>query len=318
MIVAAEKNMCTKKNFDFRVESCAQPRIISDHLGSVRVTLTETGVVDSWSDYYPFGKESRGSSTVNEPKEQFTGKERDSESGLDYFGARYYNSEIGRWVSGDPLSGKYPNLSPYNYAANNPILLVDPNGKEIVIAGSKEFQQKVRDDLQKLTNDKLTLKDGTIYIAKLGTENSGNDFKVGTNLIRSLNKKGVDEHTFIITEGENNITLSLSNDASVEGVGSDAEIIYNPDKTEGGIDINGSTTRPPEIGLGHELFHAADANEGKRNTATATDVYDPDPANFGGKVSVGEKKTRYNENTLRKERGVPARQVPKKKEREEK
>lgn len=51
------KNTCTKKIFDFRVESCAQPKIIQDHLGSVRVTLTETGAVDSWSDYYPFGKE---------------------------------------------------------------------------------------------------------------------------------------------------------------------------------------------------------------------------------------------------------------------
>jgi hypothetical protein len=49
-------------------------------------------------NYYPFGKESRGSSTANRPKEQFTGKERDSEIGLDYFGARYYNSEIGRWL----------------------------------------------------------------------------------------------------------------------------------------------------------------------------------------------------------------------------
>jgi hypothetical protein len=93
------KKTCTKEIFDFRVESCAQPRIISDHLGSVRVTLTETGVVDSWSDYYPFGKEARGSSTVNEPKEQFTGKERDVESGLDYFGrgTMMRNWEDGMW-----------------------------------------------------------------------------------------------------------------------------------------------------------------------------------------------------------------------------
>jgi len=50
---------------------------LTDHLGSIRVVLTETGNVDSWSDYYPFGKESRGSITNNVPKEQFTGKERD-------------------------------------------------------------------------------------------------------------------------------------------------------------------------------------------------------------------------------------------------
>ena len=99
---------------------------LSDHLGSVRVTLTETGAIDSWSDYYPFGKEARGSSTVNEPKEQFTGKERDYESGLDYFGARYYNSEIGRFSSADPLS-QYP--SPYVYVGNNPLVMIDPTGQ---------------------------------------------------------------------------------------------------------------------------------------------------------------------------------------------
>ncbi|MBL7994997.1 RHS repeat-associated core domain-containing protein, partial [bacterium] len=102
---------------------------LTDHLGSVRVTLKEDGSIDSWSDYYPFGKEARGSSTVNEPKEQFTGKERDYESGLDYFGARYYNSEVGRWMSVDPKSAKGPQYSPYLYTFDNPILMVDPNGK---------------------------------------------------------------------------------------------------------------------------------------------------------------------------------------------
>ncbi|MBL7994993.1 RHS repeat-associated core domain-containing protein [bacterium] len=106
---------------------------LSDHLGSVRVTLKEDGSVDSWSDYYPFGKESRGSSTVNEPKEQFTGKERDSESGLDYFGARYYNSEIGRWLATDPMGIKYPDLSPYVYAVNNPLRVIDIDGRDVIV-----------------------------------------------------------------------------------------------------------------------------------------------------------------------------------------
>ena len=49
--------------------------------------------------------------------------------GLDYFGARYYNSEVVRWMSVDPKVGKYPSFSPYNYTANNPVLLFDPNGE---------------------------------------------------------------------------------------------------------------------------------------------------------------------------------------------
>ncbi|MBL7960940.1 RHS repeat-associated core domain-containing protein [bacterium] len=89
-------------------------------------------------DYYPFGKESRSSSSSNKPREQFTGKERDAESGLDYFGARYYNSEIGRWVSVDPALSTRPqdflmehglySLSAYQYVRGNPINRFDPDG----------------------------------------------------------------------------------------------------------------------------------------------------------------------------------------------
>ena len=59
----------------------------------------------------------------------FTGKEKDSESGFHYFGARYYDSEaLTGWLSVDPMSDKYPSLSPYAYCAWNPIHYVDPNG----------------------------------------------------------------------------------------------------------------------------------------------------------------------------------------------
>ena len=61
----------------------------------------------------------------------FSAKERDSETGLSYFGARYYSSDLSIWLSVDPMSDKYPSLSPYVYCANNPIKLVDPNGEEI-------------------------------------------------------------------------------------------------------------------------------------------------------------------------------------------
>ena len=61
----------------------------------------------------------------------FSAKERDAETGLSYFGSRYYSSYLSIWLSVDPMSGKYPSFSPYVYCANNPVRLVDPNGEEI-------------------------------------------------------------------------------------------------------------------------------------------------------------------------------------------
>jgi RHS repeat-associated protein len=73
----------------------------------------------------------------------FNGQEKDNEikgsgNSLD-FGARIYDSRLGRWLSLDPLQEKYPSLSPYNFTANNPILYTDPDGKRIVIVHSQGF-----------------------------------------------------------------------------------------------------------------------------------------------------------------------------------
>ena len=65
----------------------------------------------------------------------FSAKERDVETGLSYFGARYYTSDLSVWLSVDPMAAKYPSLSPYVYCADNPVKLVDPNGEDIVPYG---------------------------------------------------------------------------------------------------------------------------------------------------------------------------------------
>jgi len=60
----------------------------------------------------------------------FSAKEKDSETGFSYFGSRYYSSDLSIWLSVDPMSDKYPSLSPYVYCADNPVKLVDPNGMQ--------------------------------------------------------------------------------------------------------------------------------------------------------------------------------------------
>ena len=64
----------------------------------------------------------------------FSAKEKDVETGLSYFGSRYYSSDLSIWLSVDPMSAKYPSLSPYTYCANNPVRCVDPNGEDPIYA----------------------------------------------------------------------------------------------------------------------------------------------------------------------------------------
>ena len=60
----------------------------------------------------------------------FSAKEKDTETGLSYFGSRYYSSDLSIWLSVDPMSDKYPHQSNYVYCSNNPIRITDPNGKD--------------------------------------------------------------------------------------------------------------------------------------------------------------------------------------------
>ena len=70
----------------------------------------------------------------------FTGKEKDSETGFYYFGARYYDPALsGLFLSIDPMADKYPSISPYAYCAWNPVKLVDPEGEEFIVALIKGF-----------------------------------------------------------------------------------------------------------------------------------------------------------------------------------
>jgi RHS repeat-associated protein len=114
--------------------------ITADMLGSPRVITTQDKSVKTRHDYLPFGEEipaGYGSRTaqqgyaVDNVRQKFTGKERDTESGLDYFGARYYAGALGRFNSADSLFGSIGNpqtLNRYAYVLNNPLAMVDPTG----------------------------------------------------------------------------------------------------------------------------------------------------------------------------------------------
>ena len=104
---------------------------VKDHLGSTRAVIDSSGAVKESYDYYPFGLEMPGRIFVQgtaDTRNKFTGKERDEETNWDYFGARYYDPAIGRWMAVDTY--QYPSWSPYNYVYNNPVSVFDTDGRK--------------------------------------------------------------------------------------------------------------------------------------------------------------------------------------------
>ena len=104
-----------------------------DHLGSSSWITTTNGTVKQHLHYLPWGETyvDQKSNRFDGARYTFSAKEKDTETGYSYFGSRYYNSDLSIWLSVDPMSDKYPSLSPYVYCADNPVKLVDPNGMEI-------------------------------------------------------------------------------------------------------------------------------------------------------------------------------------------
>ncbi len=119
---------------------------ISDHLGSSNVVVNSQGTIQSESDFYPFGGERAVTQNLANQHYKFTGKERDSETGNDYFGARYDSSAVGRFLSPDWSAKAEPvpyakladpqSLNLYSYVENNPLRSVDPDGH---VGTSREF-----------------------------------------------------------------------------------------------------------------------------------------------------------------------------------
>mgnify|MGYP001817405351 FL=1 len=130
-----------------------------DHLGNIRLSYSDKnndGDIDISTDpnimeiveennYYPFGLKHKGYNNVVNGVENnymtFNGKEHEKSLDLNWhdFGARNYDAALGRWMNIDPMADKMRNNSPYNYAFNNPILFVDPEGEFPIIIHVRSF-----------------------------------------------------------------------------------------------------------------------------------------------------------------------------------
>ena len=105
---------------------------LTDHLGSVRVIVDASGTVKERNDYYPFGaRHIRSDYAQSTNRWKYNGKELQTTGELGYldYGARMYDAGLGRWFCADPEAESRFVLTPYHYCSNNPLLLVDKDGK---------------------------------------------------------------------------------------------------------------------------------------------------------------------------------------------
>jgi RHS repeat-associated protein len=277
---------------------------VTDQLGTPRMIFDKSGSLATTKrhDYAPFGEElfngARpsvvGYAAADSTRQKFTSKERDLETGLDYFGARYYGSVEGRFTSADPLyidlrRLKDPQqLNIYAYTRNNPLAFTDPTGFDIKATNSqkeeylKRLKGAVSFEMHLNKNDmvKITGKDGKELskkeLNKLGKTLTGGDKEIFN----------------AITDTNNHVIMDTGNGQPNAGVdfasqGSSSGNLAN--KTLDMTDINRLGSGNESVGLSseqavaHETLEAYSLAQGN----IWSDAHAYAAGNFGGLNYVG-------------------------------
>jgi RHS repeat-associated protein len=221
---------------------------LTDWLGTLRATTDAYGVAQGACTGLPFGDGVTCSGDIPD-NHHFTGKERDQESGNDYFGARYFGSSMGRFMSPDPgpfIWRDPQTLNRYAYTRNNPLKFVDPTGMYFVIDSGNEYARQaismmLRSPTGRALVESIAADPRPTYVrgGRLPANMYANKYSVGDHQVNEAVKDGHGVMT------GTTVTVDTLN-ALLAGAGDNKSFFYMLLKA-----------------YGHEFSHVADANAAK-------------------------------------------------------
>lgn len=205
-----------------------------DHLGSSSFITNLEGEVVQHIEYVPFGEvfiEERNN-VWNTPY-LFNAKEFDEETGMYYYGARYYEPRVSVWMSTDSEELKFPNIGTYTYAANNPIKFIDADGKSARVT--------------KNTADKtVTI---TAHFVFFGEASSS---LLASQMAQDIQNKWNEPHAKVVIDGtQYSVKFVITGEHRDKGFGLSLEKAFNTDPTNNYVEVRNTVDDGPIKGVSY-------------------------------------------------------------------